>query len=370
MTENLHSKNTSPARKSSVTPPQNFDQWRQRNGISFDNYLGQKLPLFSNLEDHFTSVKPLREILAAYSFDLSRSLPQEELKKQYKRQLITAGIYHGEDILEFVLLVGEKERKIKTPKGDYSDEELGQYYFNQYKGAGEYWHSKTFRFFRDRSHSYQQSRSKILEEVSIYMLVQSRASRAMALDPPPTEAVSLIHAVDDYFQRAFPAVFKRNPPLRLKDVTNVTRQATEHADAISKKTFIDETNLIDPAKFMYIVLHEGLHLCFEGFNQPQIEEGLIEYLIAKMFAAARPDIIFSSVSDAYGYWRENLENLFAVIPGSEDNFMDYFLNGGHNKLRLFLKGALRSAEKEKISRVYIRYDSDFLDAISRFVKEK
>jgi len=304
---------------------------------SLDQYFENKLPLHSNLKKHFDTIPLIKPILSAY---MSSQCQDELTKKDFKRELIAAGVYDDEDTLEFLLLLGENHRSFNDIPQNPSDEDLGRYFFEKYKAPNEQWNTKTFRFSLENNNSYQPDWDRVIEEVAIGLIAHSRGSLAKVITEPPVEITRLISTVDDYFQEAFNCTFGKLALVSLTDVTCVTRDYTTHTDRISGKALIYVGNFYQSRnKFVHYVMHEGTHLCFNGFNETSIEEGFVEYLIEKMFQDTPPKhFSYCPVSETYTLWKQELKSVFGALPESESRFTQYFLTHDFFPLKEYLKG--------------------------------
>jgi hypothetical protein len=335
-------------------------------------YLESKLPLFSNLKEHLDSISSLKETLISYMSSCAQSNEEDKtrLKRDIKNKLVGTGVYKDEELLEFLLLIAEKERSFEDcPDNDAPDVRLCKYYFDKYK-TNENWSPTDFDFYRQHTHSHQTEKSRILEEIAIEMITKSRASLEKAIKPTPEEITKLIKEVDTYFQQSFSSFFGTPPPLSLVDVTQVTEEFTEHADRISCKTFIDIQNYYkNREQFIHYVIHEAMHLCFAGFNQKKVEEGLIEYFIEKMIEKYPPhNFSYTPVSETYQEWKENLESINQALPDAERYFTTFFLTGDIRPLKDFLKSHLSDKVKKTIETShYSRGILNFIDSLNKLV---
>ena len=316
-----------------------------------DQYLESKLPLFSNLKKHFDSKPHLKPILKTY---MSNEDQGSKTRKIVKEKLVEEGIYKDEDLLEFLLLIAETKRTFNDKPKNPSEEELGIYFFNKYRSENENWSSKDFMFGLENHHSYQTERKRVIEEIAITMIAHSRGSLARAISNPPKEITQLIQEADDFFQQGFQSVFKKTSPLSLTDITKPTEAYTEHADRISGNTFIDYREFYhSPNQFFNFVLHEGLHLCFKGFNESMVEESIIELYLEKMNKRVPPKkYSYFPNSATYNDWKNNLNAVFKGLPGLESRFRKYFLTNNMNQLESYLKKHLTSAKIEEIEEKY------------------
>ena len=294
-------------------------------------YIESKLSLFSSFKNIFDSILGLKEILASYMFLYAQSKEENKnkVKTYIKDLLVEAGVYRDEELLEFLLLIAEQERSFEDyPDNDVSDEKLCKYYFDKYK-SNENWSSTDFDFYRQHTHSYQTKKPLILEEVAIEIITKSRANLEKAIKSTPEEIAKLIKEVDAYFQQTFSSFFGTPPPLSLVDITHVTEEFTEHADRISGNTFINIQDYYkNREQFIHSIIHEAMHLCFAGFNQKRVEEGLIEYFIEKMIKKYPPyNFSYAPVSKIHQEWKENLKSIFQALPDAERYFTTFFLTG-------------------------------------------
>lgn len=327
---------------------------------AIEKYLEEKLHLYSNIKEHFDTIPQLKDILKSYMSQFASSVNKKELKVSTKDQLITSGVFHDEKILEFLLLISEKVRSFEDKPENASNQELGKYFFNKYKSQ-EKWPETDFNFYLKHNHSYQKENSPIIEEVVLNMIAHSRANTAAVLDKPEQEITHLIKKTDMYFQKWFLNIFGQLPPISLTKVTNITDEGNEYADRISGKTFIDIDNFRDQNKFVHITVHEGMHLCFNGFNNKRLEEGLIEYFIEKMFESApSKDFVYSPVSETYQTFKNNLKSLFLAMPDAEYHFKAYFLTQDKKALFHFLEKNMNDEVKNLIKNEFWSSDIDSL----------
>jgi hypothetical protein len=199
---------------------------------NIDEYLEEKLNLCSNLKNHFDSILCLKDILKFYMSCYEHTADKRQLKIDIKKQLIAAGIFDDEKVLEFLLLISERIRPIEQQFDHVSGEKLGEYYFDIYKDQ-EKRSVIDFDFYLNHNHSYQQKRSAIIEEVILDMIAQSRANMLKVIENPNSKIIQLIQDTDTYFQNSFQNFFGTLPPLSLIQVTNITREYDEYADRIS-----------------------------------------------------------------------------------------------------------------------------------------
>lgn len=342
--------------------------WEKAHPQIFD-YLNRKTTLYGNYqESHFAKIPSLYELLAFHMYAREKWGQSKKLTNVIKNTLIDRGVFNDPALLEFLLLISEKERMFNPPSQDSSDEDTARYYFEQYKGPGEQWHTGTFRFYTNHWSTSKINHNERLEEIAIRLIAESRGQLAKTVEPQPTEAVKLITETDIYFQKAFLLIFKRPAPISLKDVTLVTKAFTEHADKIIQKSFIHELDLDNPSTFARFVLHEGLHLCFEGFDEKMIEEAYIEFIINGMFSAIPPQIPIAEIgSEVYHDWLQSLQRIIENIPGSEEAFTKYFSGGDIKSLKLFLKKSFSEKTRREIEKDYVRGLSGYLDTVNSFL---
>jgi len=330
-------------------------------------YLDSKLSLFSNI--NFNSIPTLKPILISYMSLYGQSEDRIKLKHDTKNQLISAGVFNDEEGLEFLLLVAEKERSFEDCPNSILDEDLGKYYFEKYK-SNEKWSQRHFEFHHINTNSYQEERSRILEEVALIMIAHSRASLEKAINSIPEEITELIEKVDAYFQKAFSSIFGTNPPLFLTEVTHVTKEFITHADRISGNTFININNFFrDENKFIHLVIHEAMHLCSSEFKGEDnfVEEGLIEFYIEKMFKEyPSHDFSYTPTSETYQDYKNDLKFLFQLLPDAEKHFTTFFLTQDIRPLSIFLKNNF-SDEIRKIIKNKFYHDQipNFIDSIQK-----
>ncbi|PZM84816.1 MAG: hypothetical protein DKM50_00555 [Candidatus Margulisiibacteriota bacterium] len=343
-----------------------FDQnFRRGNDIDvFKDYIGQKLGLYSNLIEHFASIPELTTILFSYCNDRN-SLKDNSV---IKNELCTAGIYNNEEILEFLLLLAEEIREFGDMPVNGSDEQLGKYYFDKYKSSNEQWNVNTFRFFKKNNGSYQTTREAIIEEVAIRMIINSRADEAKAIKAVPADIQALLIDIDTQFQKAFISVFLKPAPLSLSAVTNVTNDYTEHANKVNHKSFININNYYkDKLSFVYLVIHEGVHLCFEGFDDNMIEEAFVEHIAERLFSVM--EFPSKPQDPHYQDLKQSLQKLFKLYPQMEDYFTDYFLTNKNDKLCSFCQTKIDPEEaKSKCADIYIRRIGYLIEYLNRVLK--
>lgn len=150
----------------------------------------------------------------------------------------------------------------------------------------------------------------------------------------------------------------------------MTKEFTEHADRISGKTFVDMRNYYkNRDKFIHCVIHESMHLCFKGFNENILEEGLIEYFIEKMFEKfPSNNFSYTPVSDTYKEWKENFKVLFKVLPDAEKHFTTFFLTQDIRPLNDFLKSHLsHKTRKEIVDKHYTKGISIFINSLMKLI---
>jgi len=169
-----------------------------------------------------------------------------------------------------------------------------------------------------------------------------------------------------YFQKSFFLLFKKHAPLSLDKITHMTKNNDEYADRISWKSFIDQENFYqNKDKFIHCVIHEGMHLCFEWFNQKSIEEWLIEYYIQKMYQQnPQENFAYSPICETYTEWKNCFTLLFTVLPELENHFTTYFLTGDMHTLKEYIltyidDNMLTTIEKNH----YIRWIWSFLKTL-------
>lgn len=104
-----------------------------------------------------------------------------------------------------------------------------------------------------------------------------------------------------------------------------------------------------------------MHLCFNGFNNKRLEEGLIEYFIEKMFESApSKDFVYSPVSETYQTFKNNLKSLFLAMPDAEYHFKAYFLTQDKKALFHFLEKNMNDEVKNLIKNEFWSSDIDSL----------
>jgi len=146
-------------------------------------YIDDKLCLYSNLKEHFDSVINLKNILSLYMILYQDYDDKSKLQQIFKQQLIAAWVFDNQEILEFCLLISEKKRSFKNFPSWASDEEIGKYYFDSYS-THEKWAAKNFNFFLKNNHSYQTKKNRVLEEVALKIIIQSRANMTEIIRSP------------------------------------------------------------------------------------------------------------------------------------------------------------------------------------------
>lgn len=350
------------------TPGSRSSSRDRENAERTNAYLEDKLALFSNLKVHFDGIAGLKDILGSFLSSYPQSKNRVQLKHDTKARLVQAGVFNDEEVLEFLLLISEKERTFAGRPRNVGDEDLCRYYFGKYRSPDEQWPPTEFNFWFKRTHSYQTERARVLEEVAIFMIVNSRARLEKAIKPTPKDIARLIGEVDSYFQKAFSLFFGVRPPLSLADVTQVTREYIEHANRVSGKTFIDVDDYYrDRKQFAYLVIHEALHLCFMGFDEKEVEEALIEDLIEKMSKKyPSPSFSYSPVSDTYQSWKGILRSLYRVLPDAERHFTKYFLTSDIGPLSNYLKSHLIDQAIERMkTEHYVSGISGFIASVKR-----
>lgn len=333
--------------------------------MNIEDYLETKLPLYSNLKKHFDKIPELKPILIDY-------MTKGDEKEKTKEKLLSSGVYDDEDILEFLLLISEKQRNFEDMPKDASSEELGRYFFDKYSNHEEKWNATIFRFQLNNGHSYQKEREKRIEETALVMIARSRASETKVIDNLPQEISGLIKYIDEYFQEAFYLTFGREAPISLVDVTRVTGGDEEHADNISGKTYISGRYFYkDQADFFHLVIHEGLHLCFEGLYEKFVEEGLIEFFYEKMDQTfPEPKFEYVRASETYSRFRENLKSLFQALPEAESHFTHYFLTQDIDHLKRYIKEHLTEEKIDEIEeKHYSRGLRDCMNRVRRITED-
>lgn len=332
-----------------------------------DQYLDTKLSLYSNLKERLDCIPNLKQIVTAYMQSNEQGYPT---KQAFKDKLVLSGLLNDEDQLEFLLLISEKQRDFNSLPLNTSDDELGKYFFDKYRGQNESWSQKTFRFELKENNSYQREKKRVIEEVAIRMISHSRASLAKVITGPPPEISKTIRDADAYFQQAFYSTFRINAPISLANVTHVTKDYTGHADKIIGKAFIHLGDFYkDRDKFIHLVIHEGMHLCFDGFYEDRIEEGLIEFLVEKMYQEnPYTGFNYRPVSEEYSGWKQNFRSVFVALPGAESHFTQYFLTQDIVPLRIYLQEQLTDRNLAEIeNNHYSRGINNFLDSMKKLV---
>ncbi len=333
------------------------------------SYLESKLLLYSNLQTHFEKIPGLKEILLAYQSSFERSDDPEKLKRDIKARLISAGVYKNEELLEFLLLVSEKERSFSDRPNTDSDESLGEYFFGKYATA-ENWSWIDFNFFLQHNHSFQTERIRVIEEVVMTMIARSRAHLEKTLKPMPEEIARTIYDINFHFQEVFLSYFGSSSPISLVEVTNVTREYTEHADRILGKTFIDiQSYYRNYEMFTHLVIHEGMHLCFRGFKEKFLEEGLLEYFIERLFENGLSEsYAYAPVNETYQEWKDNFKIFFQALPDAEERFSNYFMTQDVDSLRRFLRENLTSEVEESVAEGHRnRMTDSFIIELKKFM---
>ncbi|MCX6718551.1 MAG: hypothetical protein NTY81_03060 [Candidatus Staskawiczbacteria bacterium] len=318
-----------------------------------NKYLESKLDLCADWKEDFDEIPTLKTILASHMRLYEASENKEQLKSKTRDELIAAGVIDSVEVLEFLLLISEKERDFSDqPDPETPDEEIAEYFFEKYKSPEEKWIPRSLPYYKKHSASQQTTRDRFLEEVAIEMIIGSRVSYEEAIKPTPEKIVETIDVIDDYFKQAFKSVFGVEPPLSLSKVTHVTDKLGEWADLIGGRTFINIKNHKDRDKFAHFVMHEGLHLCLParspGFHSPEIEEGVIEYCIEKMFKTIPSENFnYDPASKGYQKFKDGVKSLFETISEAEKQFTEYFLTGEIEQFNDFLKSKVTDKIKKK-----------------------
>ncbi len=347
------------------------DDVRDQNSIEkYDAYLESKLLLFANLKEHFDSILDLKATLRDHIFRLQQSNNQDAttLKHSIRDDLIKAGIFN-EELIQFLLLISERERSFEDFPNEATEEKICRYYFDKYK-FDEKWSPTTFRFYFETLYRFQKGLNLFLEELATRMIAKSRASLEQTFKTVPEPIAHLIKETDIYFQQAFFSFFAEQSPLSLIDVTHITKEFTEHADKISGKTFIDIANYNNREKFIHLIIHEAMHLCFPGFAQTKVEEALIEYFIERMLTNYPPhNFSYTPVSETYQERKECLKAILQTLPDLEKHFIRFFLTWDDSSLKNFLKNEFSDEIKRQIeSEYYIRGMGTFIKDIEEIAR--
>jgi hypothetical protein len=115
-----------------------------------------------------------------------------------------------------------------------------------------------------------------------------------------------------------------------------------------------------------------MHLCFDGFKNKIIEDGLIEYFIEKMFRALPSEsFIYTPVSTVYQDYKNNIKSLFLALPEVEDCFKSFFISHDKHSLISFLKKHINEGSIQFIEdHHYSRNITSFIRALSIELDEK
>ena len=334
------------------------------NKEKINAYLEEKLDLYSNLKIHFDEIPGLKDVLIDWMRVNIAGTVDVKQKALYKEKLLSLGVHKDESILEFLLLIGEKQRIVEA-SSDVPSYKLGQLYFDAYKNSKEFWDANTFEFFRSRTSRGDRDKEKKAEETAIKLIVNSRASLAMALVENPSQAQEEIEKIDAQFTVAYREIFGKEAPIHLSRITRVTNEFTEHADRISRQTFVNKENLRDPLRFRHVVVHEAMHLCQAGISEKMLDEAITEYCTDKIFAHGT--LAHLPLSELYQEWVNILNYFFAVIPGLEEQIILYVKDGNVSGLRDFMRGHFTNEVKEKINKNYIRGMEPFMNDIQKFI---
>ncbi|MFA5793114.1 MAG: hypothetical protein WC897_04585 [Candidatus Gracilibacteria bacterium] len=235
-----------------------------------------------------------------------------------------------------------------------SDETLCEYYFDKYKRGNEKWSPLDFPFYQQHYQDKQTDRNLRLEALALRILASSRAGLENAILPMPEEIQRLVDNIDEWFQKTFLSYFGIPAPLSLKNVTHVTNENSEYADRTSGKSFIDiRTFYKNRNAFAHLVVHEAMHLSFNGFHQKRLEESLIEHFIEQMYKASpSPVFNYAPVSDQYDMWKRNLRSVINGLPEIEKRLTTYFLTQDIAPLADYIKTNLTPDVRSMIETNY------------------
>lgn len=340
-------------------------EWGNESG-NVEQYLTQKMQLYGNYDQNLASHKGVQEIMLDYMQQNVSGEPSDAVRAETKAQLIAYGIYDDQELLEFLLLIAEKPRYMADRPRGASDIALGNYFFNQYRSSREHWSDKVFYFSLHHSRSHQRARNTFIEEVAIEMINHSRASFARSMEPTRLQR-QWISRAENLFQRGFYDVFRIEAPLSIAEATHIN-EYSNHADRIGRRTFLEMHEDDRPYQFVYLAIHEALHLCFPGFHQNILEEAFIETIIWNINERSDGYELFFPVTEAYIDFRDSLMRIFQIVPRLQNEFMAYVIHGDREVLQQKAGRLLTRSAQRTIDQNARGADGMMLDALNRFVR--
>lgn len=250
-----------------------------------------------------------------------------------------------------------------------SELKLAQSVFEQYKFHDEYFSTHVFHFTKHHSGELPQSNhERFTRDVVHKMLQNSRANDAAVVPMLPHERAVLTHA-DTIFQEGFVGVFGVLPPVSILDVSHISAGDSSCADRIRRKTYIARRDFDNQYYFLYLACHEALHLCFTGFNQVIIEEGLIEMILQDMNDLLPDDPLYMPYSSerVYLQYRDSLQRFFDFTPSLKTVLYRYVIDSDEQLLRRGVGLALGKGSRKRIGVHRRGADTMMLTAFDRLI---
>jgi len=260
--------------------------------------------------------------------------------------------------------VGEEQ---KTATQDFG--KVARYYFDRYGRQDEFFAEGMFwyQFIED------ESRDPWL--VRVKRTVQERLSYSRSFETDvipysrmPPGAQQSIDRAQELLDKYCPAILGRPFPLNLHEVVRLTPRATEHADPLARKIYVNLENVNNLRTFIRIIVHESFHLSGPGddvFLRHDIHilhEAWIEFLTQVLFniASRHGDTVnYEYQAPLYMEWVQAMKTLvFDYLLQKEFRpFIDFHNSGDIQALAKTLSVADKRLGGDSLANApYVRCD--------------